>query len=81
MTMSDEVTLKRIEIIEARVSDLEKRLNSVSAPILDAIEGFRRDTLAMFESTKTEIVGTLKREMADSEKRLAAAIAKQTDRR
>ncbi len=30
MTMSDEVTLKRIEIIEARVSDLEKRLNSVS---------------------------------------------------
>ena len=38
-------------------------------------------TLAVFESTKTEIVGMLKREMTDSEKRLAAAIAKQTDRR
>jgi len=63
--MSDEVTLRRIEIMEARISDLEKRLNSVSAPVLDAIESFRRDTLSMFESTKAEIVEAVKTDIAN----------------
>ncbi len=73
--MNGEVTLRRIEIIEARVSDLERRLNAVNAPILDALESFRRDTLSMFESTKADILGSVKQEIAGSEKRLAAMIA------
>jgi hypothetical protein len=47
--MSNDLDAKRIKILEERVSVLEHKLNHVSAPILDAIESFRRDTLTLFE--------------------------------
>lgn len=64
----NDLDAKRIKILEERVSALEQKTNNISAPILDAIESFRRDTLSLFEG----FAGRLEKRMDETEARLSA---------
>jgi predicted nucleic acid-binding Zn-ribbon protein len=66
----NDLDLQRMKILEERVSALEHKVNSISAPILDAIESFRRDTLSLFESFSARIVADLERRFDVVDKRL-----------
>lgn len=47
--MMNDLDAQRLKILEERVSALEHKVGGLTAPVLDAIENFRRDTLALFD--------------------------------